>query len=606
MWQRDKSSSVGMIIVMFIFVPAALFVFLAILYFWGSTERKLPRLDVNETNSAIRGAIIAKDNYVAANSVKLYKVSVDARSIDKNKLDLFVRLYCIYTGDSEKRVKSAIEGSGGTTVLSYKIDAKTAVHLKELAYKLNLKKVFVSFIGSNGRLNPPIRMSVSESGEKRSYNVGDSLTPLIGYINKKEVDGITKVSGIKGIEKYYEYYLAPVRDEFIVGPRDIGGNIILERSSKKTGRIDGYNVRLSVPLTLQRKIERLSDEGADNYDAREIVVGIMNSKTGKILSLATNARYDPSNITKNDLKNLNFTASEYAYEVGSIMKPIIFAIAYDAKAVKPGEIINTYNGSYKLGTRTIRDTHPAKQMSGEEIIIHSSNIGMIKISERLEGQAIYDGLMNFGMSQKTGIDLPYEQSGNIPSIKSLNNKIYKATISYGYGAQMTFLQMLNAYTVFNNGGVMISPRLVENLENNGKTYTVNESETRQVISKTTADVIKGILIKTVESGTGRKGRVAGLQIGGKTGTARIAKGGGYSSAYNSSFFGFANDADTSYTIGVLVREPKRGSYYAAQNALPIFKRAVGILIEEGYLKPAADANATQKVEIKDEAVEIKD
>ena len=208
-------------------------------------------------------------------------------------------------------------------------------------------------------------MSVTESGEKRSYNVGDSLTPLIGYINKKEVDGITKVSGIKGIEKYYEYYLAPVRDEFIVGPRDIGGNIILERSSKKTGRIDGYNVRLSVPLTLQRKIERLSDEGADNYDAREIVVGIMNSKTGKILSLATNARYDPSNITKNDLKNLNFTASEYAYEVGSIMKPIIFAIAYDAKAVKPGEIINTYNGSYKLGTRTIRDTHPAKQMSGE-------------------------------------------------------------------------------------------------------------------------------------------------------------------------------------------------------------------------------------------------
>ena len=91
-----------------------------------------------------------------------------------------MRLYCIYTGDSEKRVKSAIEGSGGTTVLSYKIDAKTAVHLKELAYKLNLKKVFVSFIGSNGRLNPPIRMSVSESGEKRSYNVGDSLTPLIG------------------------------------------------------------------------------------------------------------------------------------------------------------------------------------------------------------------------------------------------------------------------------------------------------------------------------------------------------------------------------------------------------------------------------------------
>ncbi|MDA3049218.1 penicillin-binding protein 2 [Campylobacter sp. JMF_15 NE4] len=601
---RDKNSNIG------ICVLAAVLGFLMCVFVWmmfysASSDRRLPRLDINETNSAIRGSIITKDKYVVSNSTKLYKVSIDSRSLDPHKLDLFVKLYCIYTGDSEKWVKKTIQSSKGTTVLSYKIDAKTAVHLKELAYKLNLKKFFVAFETASGRVNPPVRMSVSESGEKRTYNIQNSLTPLLGYINKKEVSGITKVVGIKGVEKYYEYYLTPLKDEFITGPRDLKGNIILEKSTKKTNKIDGYNVHLSVPLALQRDVERLIDKASLAYDAKEIVVGIMNSKTGKILSLATNARYNPENITKQDVKNLNSTASEYAYEVGSIMKPIIFSIAYEGNLVKPTEIINTHNGAYKLGSRTIRDTHPAKSMSGEEIIVHSSNIGMIKIAERMSGQMIYDGLLNFGMAQKTGIDLPYEQIGNIPSVRNLEGKVYKATISYGYGAQMTFLQMLSAYGVFNNGGVWISPRLVENLEMNGKIYPVNESETRTVLSPQTADVMREILIKVVEGGTGRKGRTSGIEVGGKTGTARIAKGGGYSSAYNSSFFGFANDAHTSYTIGVLVREPKKGSYYAAQNALPVFKSIVDLLVEKGFLTPSGDSNKINHVDIKD-LNEIKD
>ena len=94
----------------------------------------------------------------------------------KNKVLFGIMLALLLVG--------SVSFADGTTVLSYKIDTKTAVHLKELAYKLNLKKVFISFIGANGRLNPPIRMSVTESGEKRSYNVADSLTPLIGYINR--------------------------------------------------------------------------------------------------------------------------------------------------------------------------------------------------------------------------------------------------------------------------------------------------------------------------------------------------------------------------------------------------------------------------------------
>ena len=99
--------------------------------------------------------------------------------------------------------------------------------------------------------------------------------------------------------------------------------------------------------------------------------------------------------------------------------------------------------------------------------------------------------------------------------------------------------------------------------------------------------MKKILIKTVLKGTGKAAIYNGLEIGGKTGTARIAKGGGYSDSYNSSFFGFANDAKHRYTIGVLVRDPKkRYYYYASQTAVPVFKQIVETLVEEGYLNPS--------------------
>lgn len=581
------------------------------LYYWNSSDRNLPRLDANETFRATRGFIITKDDFIASNSNRLYKVIVDSRSIDKNKLDLFIKLYCIYTGDSEKRVKETLINSNGTTVLSYKIDSRTAVHLKGLAKTLNAKKVFISFQNKDGITRPPIGMSVLQSGEQRIFTTKDSLTPIIGYTRKHELDGITIVEGVKGVEKYYEEYLGGVNNEVIKGPKDIGGNIILEKNKNRIKKTDGYDIRLNIPLRLQKMVEKIVDVNARKYNAKEIVVAIMNSKTGQILSLATNLRYDPGNIKKQDYEKLNFTATEYAYEVGSIIKPLVFTVAYEMGLVKPKDIINTYNGSYKLGQRTIKDSHPASSMSAEDVISHSSNIGMIMISSKLDGQSLRDGMLKFGLSQKTGIDLPYEQKGYLPPINILNRKVDKAVISYGYGLQVTFMQMLSAYNIFNNNGIMLTPSVVESLEQNGKKYSVEQGDVKQIISKETADIMKQILIKVVNEGTGKKAKTPGLEVGGKTGTARIAKTKekGYSELYNSSFFGFANDNNATYTIGVLVREPKQGSYYAAQNALPIFKEIVDLLLEENYLHidEIKSDEKLEKVKIKDEKLdEIKD
>lgn len=588
--QIKKDNKLGSWLIKFLLTPIILLIFLTVVFYWSSSQRNLPKLQSSDKTSAVRGSIISLDGYKVARSQKLYKVEIDTRSIDKDKLDLFVKLYTIYTNDDATRIKKLIQSTKGRVVLSYKISPKIATHLKELAHTLNQKKVFISFMTKDGKFHPPIGMSIIESGENRRYLANDSMSPFLGYIKKVEVDDITRVRGVKGVEKFYDYYLFATKDQILKGPRDIGNNIIIEKNSIKSIREDGYDAILNIPLKLQKEIELLLSKNALKYDATEIVAAIMNSKTGEILTLATSMRYNPSNITRKDYDALNLTATEYPYEPGSVIKPIIFSIVYENNKVGLNDIINTHNGSYKLGSRIIKDTNPQKSLSATDVVVKSSNIGMIEITSKLDNIKLFEGLLKYNLSNKTGIDMPYEQAGNIPTLNMLQNTSNKATISYGYGLQATFMQILNAFAIYNNDGVMITPRVVKYLQKDGKIYNLNEPAIKEVISKKTADAIKHILIETVNKGTGRKAITKGLVVGGKTGTARIAQKGEYTRLYNSSFFGFANDGNVSYTIGVLVREPKKGSYYAAQNALPVFKEIIDLLIKDNYLKPFKDEN----------------
>ncbi|MBR8462105.1 penicillin-binding protein 2 [Campylobacter sp. faydin G-105] len=584
------NSKKSKITILFIFITLGILLFVSVIFYRATIERRLPRLQTSEINTALRGNIITKDGFSVSSSQKLYKVMVDTRNIDPNKKDMFIKLYSLYSGDDPTKVRKIINSTKGQVTLSYKIDAKGAVYLQELARKLNRKSILISYQDPKTGLASFQGMSIVESGESRGYMTQKALTPALGYVKKVEKNGITKTTGVKGVEKFYEDFLAPIQDAKILGPRDIGSNIILTSDSNLANRIDGYNAVLSIPLKFQTKIEQMLDERKEFLNTDEIVICIMDSKTGKILSLASSSRYDPSNIKKQDYSALNSTATEYAYEIGSVFKPFIFALLLEEKKVNPLEIVNTYNGRYQLGKRIIKDSHPEPSMSAEDIITYSSNIGMIQLAQRLDGTQIYKGLLGFGFSRKSGIDMPYEQVGMLPTVNKLNSSTYKATVSYGYGLQATFMQLLKAYNAFNNKGIEVIPHIVDYLEKNGKKFEIPRTEPQQIISQETAKVMKRILIKVVEKGTGQKTYTPGLEIGGKTGTAHIASGkGGYSNNYNGSFFGFVNDTKgNSYTIGVLARNPKKPYYYfGAQSALPTFKKAVDIMIEDGYLVPDA-------------------
>ncbi|EAJ1231647.1 penicillin-binding protein 2 [Campylobacter fetus] len=579
------------IYVIFSFIVLGIILFLFVIFYRALLDRKLPKLQSSDFDSALRGSIISKDGFSIASSQKLYKAMVDTRNIDPNKKELFIKLYTLYSGDDPTKIRKILSKKGVVT-LSYEIDAKGAAYLKELARKLYKKKVFIAYQDPKTGIVATQGMSIVESGEKRIYMAEDTLTPAIGYIKKIEQDGITKVEGVKGIEKVYDNLLSSTQDAITKGPRDLSNTIILSGDAELSKRIDGYNVVLNTPLKLQKVIEQMATQKLNDLIAKEVVIGVMESKTGKIIALVSTSRYNPSNITINDYQSLNSTASEYAYEVGSVMKPVIFSLLLRENKVNPLEIINTYGGKYKLGQRTITDSHKNDFLSAEDIIVESSNVGMIQLVERLSEIDLYNGLLDFGFSKKTGVDLSYEQVGLLPSINELRNKTYKSTVSYGYGLQATFMQLLNAYNTINNNGVMITPQIASHLEKNGKIYAIKEQDIKTILPIETAKIMKRILIKVVESnkGTARKAHIQGLSIGGKTGTAHIATSGGYSDKrYNASFFGFVNDiSGNNYTIGVLVREPMKPYpyYYASWSALPIFKNTVELMVENGYLKPA--------------------
>jgi cell division protein FtsI (penicillin-binding protein 3) len=490
------------------------------------------------------------------------------------------------------------------------VDSRNAKNLKELSFKLRRLKVFKALKRNGGSI---LRgLTIEESGEKRLYSYENTLTPIIGYVQKMEdkKNKTTKVRGIKGLERSYNNLLNNSKNGMLKGKRDVLSYISFNKNSIIKGREDGATLVLNIPLKLQKNIELILDKHKKKLNADEIMVSIMDSQTGKILTLATSNRFDPENIKQRDIPSLNVNAIEYQFEPGSIMKPIAIALAMDKGRIKKRELFKAYNtgkkankkgefprGRYKLGRYTIKDDHKFKKhfLTVDDIFIFSSNIGTLQLAQRLSAKEFIQGLHDFGITKKTGIDLPYEKVGKLPSIyqfaageRDKKDNVYKATVSYGQGMTSNFMQMMKVYSVFNNNGIITTPKLVSYLNlHDMQKIQLQKKEARRVIKEHTAKEIKRLLIKTVTQGTGKAAIIPGIEVGGKTGTANIAGGGKYLKKYISSFFGFANGNNNRYTIGVTVINPTSTGkywyyYYASQSAVPVFRDMVQSMIQLGF------------------------
>ena len=559
-----------------------------------TSDRHIPAKTAVIHDRSLRGDIISKDGYTLSSGYKLYQATVYAKGIDPDKKELFIKLFSIYSDIDEENLKKRFydkkgKKKTGRVTLSYNLNARKAIQLKSLAYKLRQLKVFQSIKNSNG-IDVLYGLDIIESGEARRFPLNDCLTPIIGYVRKKSDDRYTRPVGKKGLERYAEKYLTSQKNGILTGERDVVSAVIRNGNSESIQRIDGLDLHLNIPLDLQRRVEMVLDKMKDYTGAEEIIAAVMESETGKVLAMASSERYDPTHITQKDVSALNPKFSEHPYEVGSVMKPLTLAIALDHNRVTPNTWFQTFNGRMKIGKRrTITDDDKFVSLTTTDIIVHSSNVGISQVSWKVTGREFREGLLKFGLSQPSGIDLSRDLPGKVKELRKLQNKMHRANQSYGYGMHATFAQMFKAYSAFNNDGKAMSPRIIDYFQDkNGKHYKLPPPHPdRQAVSKKTANQIHQILLEVVKRGTGVAGQYKGLEIGGKTGTAHIATSGGYTRQYHSSFFGFANDnSGGKYTIGVLaIKVKKWPQYFASKSAVPTFKKITSALVELHYLKP---------------------
>jgi len=573
------------ILFLYALIASGFILFLSVMLLTVVKSRHLPSSYAKESSRAQRGSIISADGFHLATTKKLYKAVVNTRYIDPEKKELFIELFNIYSDIPTKEIRKRLSKRKGVVVLSYNIPQIQAHYLKKLARELRRFKVFLEIKNKKTGLRSIHGLSIIESGESREYPYGNLLTPIIGYPHKIEDDGYTSISGVKGLERRFNAELSARQNGSSRGKRDVNSYIILNKDSFTKPKINGLDLKLTIPVSLQIKIERMLDKMKLEIRAKQIMIAIMDSKTGDVLTMASSNRFFPKHIKRSDYPSLNSGMIEYSFEPGSVIKPITFSLLLEKGLVNPYDLVNGHNGRYRIGRKVITDEHKFDWLSAENVIVYSSNIGIAQLAQKLSGYEFHQGLKSFGFTEKSTPDLIYEKTGSIPSPKRLENEIYKATCSYGYGMRANLMQVLRAYSAFNNNGRMVYPKLVSGFinEQGVEEKTLYEDQV-QVITSVTAQKIKKILIKTVNKGTGKKAITEGLIIGGKTGTAHIVEKGRYVRKYNTAFVGFANDRTKKYTIGVVVVQPKK-SQFASQTSVPVFKQAVEIMIEDGYLKP---------------------
>ena len=243
--QEHKKNRVSKVAFAYCMALFFMIIFLSSTFFLTS-KRHIPNTEKDQYSLALRGNIITKDNFTITSSRQIYRAEIDLRSINKDKFDLFLKLFQIYSGisddeiaDIKKRIQKQKKRSYHF-ILSQNLDSKQASYLRDLAKKLYIQGFFKAFTNSLGKVETR-GLSIIEHEEDRIYMSKDALTPAIGY-TKMVLDpqsGILKNVGVKGLEKYYDDCLSPLQNEKIQGLKDIGGNIILNLNSLQQKKIDG-------------------------------------------------------------------------------------------------------------------------------------------------------------------------------------------------------------------------------------------------------------------------------------------------------------------------------------------------------------------------------
>ncbi|HEY2290701.1 MAG TPA: penicillin-binding protein 2 [Thermoanaerobaculia bacterium] len=398
---------------------------------------------------------------------------------------------------------------------------------------------------------------------KRYYPMKELAAQVLGYVG-------TDNHGLAGLEQVYDQEITGKPGKRTV-LRDARQGTVAAPGLSFSEPEPGHDLYLTLDATVQHIVERELARAIEERHARRGSAIFLDPATGGVLAMASYPSFDPNDFASYSPESWRNRAVVDVYEPGSTFKIVTAAAALEAGVVREDERIDCGMGVITLYKDIrVHDHKPYGMLTFAQVIAHSSNIGVIRVAQRIRDDRFYATLRGFGFGRPTGIDLPGESGGILHNVEKWG-LLEKDYIAFGQGISVTPLQLVSATAAVANGGVLLKPHVVA---------AVSRGEVRlpkypappvvgRPISPATARDLTRYLEGVVIEGTGKPAAIPGYQVAGKTGTAQIPVRGGYH-GYLPSFVGFA-PADRPALVGlVAIAEPQGNEYYGAQVAAPAF------------------------------------
>lgn len=499
-----------------------------------------------------RGKIYVRDGkelYPLATNLTYYSLSVVPKQIsDKKKVS--AKLAAVLGMDEQEIYEKINNDKPYLPPLARKIDEDKAKEIQNL----KLQGVYL------------------QEESARFYPEGEVSAHILGFVDREG-------NGHYGVEGFYDSELKGEK-KVIFGKKDSTGRIISYLN--KSEGTDGTDLILTIDRTIQFEAFRKIKEAVEKFKAISGSILIMEPQTGAILAMANYPTFDPNKY--NEVKDYNLFLNPIiakTWEPGSVFKVINMAIGIDTNAVTK-DTTEYFPASIRIGGYEIstfdKKSHGRQNMT--QVLETSNNVGSVYVAQKVGKEKFLKYLADFGFGSKTGIDMDKETTKMLKSLQSLKD-VELATMSFGQGIAVTPVQLVTAVSAIANGGKLVWPHIVdEMISPDGKREKVQPKEIKQVISPSTAETVTEMMVSVVERGHGKKAKVAGFKVAGKTGTAQIPKksGKGYEEGVSiGSFVGFAPAENPRFVMLVKLDEPKTVEW-AESSAAPVFGEMAAFIL----------------------------
>ena len=397
---------------------------------------------------------------------------------------------------------------------------------------------------------------------RRYYPTAEVSAHVLGFT---DIDD----KGLEGVELVYDEWLRGRSGEKKV-IKDLLNRIVEDVEGIRVPE-PGKNVRLSLDRRVQYLAYRELKAKLAQHRAKSASVVMLDVRTGEVLAMANVPSFNPNNRKDYRRHTYRNRAVTDVFEPGSTIKPFTVASALESNHYSPNALIDTTPGVYKVGNHTIRDIRNFGQLTVSNVIVKSSNVGVVKIALSIPPQNLWSTFSSVGIGNTTESGFSGEVSGHLKNYQDWR-EVEHATLAFGYGMSMTALQLARAYAVLASGGRQVQISILHKSDTDAV-----KDRALSIISPQTANQIMPMLTAVVSSkGTGSRAAIPGYKVAGKTGTVhKFAKGGYETDKYISLFAGIAPASDPQLVLVVIVNEPSAGAYFGSEVAAPIFSKIMG-------------------------------